>query len=493
MGAWSPVDAVFALMTAPLNILGTFQDPLNIDMGAGKLTNVRVVPRQDTEAKDGKARLLGAPGLTLVSRPSSSACIALCHALGTVWSGHADGTIYYGVETGAPTLSGTVAVNALQPVIRMAEDRTALVIASNRNVLNAAEAGTGYTATQGAGVVNAGFDNSINFDPATCVELDNMTIWSAASNFYANQSDRMYRSAPLAPASVDPNAFATKEARADRIVDMFVSGRVMWPLGSRSMEQWYDAGNNTDFPFAPFPNSLTEVGLASRTTLAGLRGSFGFVGTDKRIWRASGQTAQGASPNWVDILLQQLTDAQIASLTSYAYGQGGADFYVITLPGQWSLELAVNFGVWSYRQSPGRADHAGRCATEHDTGITYVGLDTGHVCRLDINSSSEPGGTLYREIITPWLGEEDKRHTLNSVDVTSSMGPAAGNFDFDWSIDKGQTWRGHRSIQMPQPGTRRAVARGLGTERRRQLRLRYSGTQAPFTVDSFYADITRGA
>ena len=29
----------------PLDVLGTFQDPLNVYQGAGKLVNVRVVPR----------------------------------------------------------------------------------------------------------------------------------------------------------------------------------------------------------------------------------------------------------------------------------------------------------------------------------------------------------------------------------------------------------------------------------------------------------------
>jgi len=477
-----------------IDILGSFQDPKNLDIGAGKLVNVRVVPRQATEGKPGKARLLGAPGLAQVCRPTTSPCIAICHALGTIWSGHANGEIYYGVETAAPTLSGSVAVNALQPVIRMAEDRTALAIASNRNTLGPQYFGTAYTATQGGGVVNAGFDSSIDFDPSTVAELDNMAIWSGASNTYANQSDRMYRSLALAPATVQPNWFATKEARADRIVDLAVSGRVLWVLGSRAeLEQWYNAGDETDFPFTAFPNSLSEVGIAVRTTLATLRGSIGFVGTDKRVWRCAGQSGEPISPPWVDLLLQQLPQADFLTLTAYAYGQGGNDFYVLTLPGQWTLELAVNSGVWSYRQSNGRLDHASRCATEHDGGVTYVGLDTGHICTVDLNSASEPAGVLARTIVTPWIGDQEKRGTINAVDVTSSMGPSAGTFSFDWSLDGKETsWRGARQILMPQPGVRRAIARQLGTERRRQIRLQYTGTQAPFTIDEMFVDFTPG-
>jgi hypothetical protein len=218
-----------------------------------------------------------------------------------------------------------------------------------------------------------------------------------------------------------------------------------------------------------------------------------FVGTDRRIWLCTGQTGQPVSPPWIDLLLQQLTAAQLATLTAYAYGQGGGDFYVLTLPGLWTLELCGSTGVWSYRQTPGgRLDHAGRCATEFAGGITYVGLDTGQVCTLNIDDSTEPAGTLQRTIITPWLGSEETRQTYNSIDVTSSMGPAAGNFQLDWSQDKAVTWLGARQIAMPEPGTRRAIGRNFGTGRRRQFRLQYSGVQAPFTIDEFFANVSAG-
>lgn len=476
-----------------IDVLGSFQDPLNLDQGASKLVNVRVVPREVTEGKQARVRFVGSPGLTQTCKPSNYACLALSHALGTVWSGHADGSIYYNVNTNAPTLAGVVAVNAQQPVIRFAEDRTALAIASNRNVLNAALYGTGYVATQGGGVVNCGFDASINFDPSTVAELDNMAIWSGASNVYANQDSKMYRARALAPATVNPNWFATKEARADRVVDVAICGRVMWPLGARSLEQWYDAGSGTDFPFNAFPNSLISVGLAARTSLATLRDTMAFVATDRRVWLCKGQSGQPVSPPWVDLLLQQLTATQLGQLTAYAYGQGGSDFYVLTLPGSWTLELASATRVWSYRQTAGRADHASRCATEHEGGTTYVGLDTGEICTVNINSAAEPAGTLSRAIITPWVGSEEVRATFNALDVTSSMGPAAGNFQLDWSEDKAITWRGARQILMPQPGVRRAIGREFGTGRRRQFRLQYGGAQAPFTIDELFANVTPGS
>jgi hypothetical protein len=486
----------------PLDVLGSFKDPLNLDQGAGKLVNVRVVPREMKEGKVAKVRFIGAPGLTRVCKPTTSPCIAMCHAQRTVWTGHADGSVWSGVETGTPALRGFVAVDATQPIIRFAEDRTALCIATNKNAVT--PGGTGYTAMLSAGVVNAGLDASIDFDPSTVAELNNFTIWSAASNFYADQDAKMYSSQPLDPANVLPNSFATKEARADRVVDLAVSGLVMWPLGSRSLEQWYAPGGQTDFAFVAYPNSLYSVGLAARLSLAVLRDIIMFVATDRRIWLCKGQSGQPVSPAWVDLLLQQLTAAQLSLLTGYAYGQGGSDFYVLTMPGLWTLELAGSTSVWSYRRSPGgRLDHAGRCATEDNGGITYVGLDTGDICYVNLSDSTEPTGTLSREIITPWVGSQETRQTFNSLDVTSSMGPQAGNFDLDWSdtndvtvngvLVSARTWRGARSIQMPTPGARRAIGREFGSGRRRQFRIQYSGTQAPFTIDELFANVTAGS
>ena len=287
------------------------------------------------------------------------------------------------------------------------------------------------------------------------------------------------------------NSFGTKEARPDRVVDLAISGRIMWPLGSRSLEQWYNSGAGVDMPFIAFPNSLVSVGIASRLSRAVLRDRIVFVATDRRVWLCEGQSAKPVSSAWVDLLLQQLTLAQLGQLTAYAYGQGGADFYVLTLPGLWTLELSSAAG-WSYRQSPGRLDHAGRCAKEYDGGTTYVGLDTGEVCTLDLNSATEPAGTLSRTMITPWVSDEETRSTVDTIDVTSSMGPAAGSFLLDWSEDGAKTWRGLRTITLPQPGTRRAIGRQFGGSRRQQFRLRYSGTQAPFTIDELYAQITDG-
>jgi hypothetical protein len=487
-----------------IDILGSFQDPNSLDQGAARLVNVRAVPRDPKEGKPSKVRFIGAPGLDTVCRPSTAACIAIGHALETLWSGHADGSIWHGVETGSPTLAGFVALNPTQPIIRFAEDRTALCIATNLNTINPALAGTAYTATISSGVVNAGLDASINFDPSAVAELDNFTVWSGASNFYANQDSKMFSSVALQPANVPGTNFATKEARADKVVDLAISGRVLWPLGSRSLEQWYDPGGATDFAFVSYPNSLISVGLAARLSLAVLRDIIMFVATDRRVWMCTGQTGQPISPAWVDLMLQSLSPAALATLTAYAYGQGGSDFYVLTLPGQWSIELSSLTGVWSYRQSTGRPDHAGKCATEHDGGVTFVGLDTGHVCTIDINSAAEPGGNLTREIRSQWVGGsagnlisagrsgQETRQTFNSIDVTSSMGPAAGTFQLDWSEDRGVTWRGVRQITLPQPGTRRAIGREFGTGRRRQFRLQYSGTQSPFTIDEFFAVISPG-
>ena len=477
-----------------LDIFGSFADPLNQDQGASKLVNCRVVIRKQEEQRLAKVRLVGSPGLTEVCKPTDSPCIVLCHAVDTMWSGHENGEIYHSVDIGTPVLAGTVAVNPDNPIIRMDEDRTALVIASNgkagaltRSHTN--PGGTGYTATVAGGVVDADFATTLEFDPSSVCVLDGFTVWAGASDEFANQSDKMYSSEALAPATVDPNAFATAEARADELLDVVTLGRMFWPFGARSIEMWYDQGGAVDFKFTNFTNSLIEVGLAERRTLAHMHGMALWVGTDRRVWMGKGQSGGPISPGWIDLLLQQVN---FHNLTAYMYSQGGDEFYMLTSEGEWSVELALSTMTWVYRQTPDRLDHASRCAVEHDGGVCFVGLDTGEICTLDLSTASEPAGQIQRLIITMWIGLQEARHVVNQIDVTSYMGPDAGEFTLDWSEDRMNTWKGQRTITLPKPGVRRSIARAMGTSRRRQFRLSYQGSKAPFEIDELFINVSEG-
>jgi hypothetical protein len=148
--------------------------------------------------------------------------------------------------------------------------------------------------------------------------------------------------------------------------------------------------------------------------------------------------------------------------------------------------------TWIYRQTYGRADHAGRCAVEHTGGDTHVGLVTGEICSVDLMTASEPAGQMPRSIVTMWLGVQEARHVINQIDVTSYMGPEAGEFMLEWSEDGTNTWRGQRQIFWPEPGSRRAVARAMGSARRRQVKLSYQGSKAPFEMDEFFVNVSEG-
>jgi hypothetical protein len=50
-----------------------------------------------------------------------------------------------------------------------------------------------------------------------------------------------------------------------------------------------------------------------------------------------------------------------------------------------------------------------------------------------------------------------------------------------------------RQVLMPSPGQKRAIARDFGTGRRRQFRLQYGGTQAPFTIDELFMNAAAGS
>ena len=480
--------------SAPFDILGTFADPMSFDVGAAKLTNCRVVLRAATEGRTSKARLVGVPGLTQVCRPDTSAVLALNNAQQSLWAVYASGAVYHSVETSSPVYAGSVDFGGVQyPIARLAELKTQLAIAVNYDSTGAGGAGTGYVATIAGGVVNNNFQTSINFDPSAVAVLDNIAIWGGASNHYATAQDfRMFASKPGDCTNVDANAYAAKEGRSDPLLDVMTTVRNFFAFGEDSLEMWYNTGSSADFPFTPYTNTLIDVGLVNRRTLATVQGKIMWVGTDGRVWLGYAQSAQPVSPPWVDLGLQRLGGlGLLQELTAYMYAQGGDEFYVLTRPGYWSIGMALSTQIWYYINSFGRPDTARRCVHDDD-GIVYVGLDTGQICKIDITTANEPAGYMSREIITPWIGDLTVRHVIDAITVTSSLGPDAGLFTLDWSEDSFQTTKGTRQIQFGQPGTARAIARQLGASRRRQVRLRYGGTHAPFEFDEFYGDITSG-
>jgi len=480
--------------SGPFNILGTFADPLSFDTGAAKLTNVRVVNRQATEGRTAQVRLVGVPGLAQICKPEATSVLAMLNSQGTLWAVYASGNVYRACETNAPVLAGAVNFGGVQyPIARLAELKTQLAISTNYDSTGAGGKGTGYVATIAGGVVNNNFQSSINFDPSTVCVLDNRAVWGGASNHYAvGQDFRMYNSAVGDCTSVTGSAFAAKEGRSDPLLDVITTVRNFFAFGEDSLEMWYDTGAGADFVFTPYTNTLIDVGLGNRRTLASVQGKICWVGSDCRVWMGYAQSATQISPPWVDLLLQNMSNTgHLQELTGYMYAQGGDEFYILTRPGFWTIGTTVTNGTWFYLHTPGRNDTARRCAHDDDA-VVYVGLDTGEICHMDMTVASEPAGILTREIITPWIGDLTMRHVIDAITVTSSLGPNAGSFILDWSEDNFTTVKGTRQIQFGQPGTARAIARQLGASRRRQVRLRYSGSVAPFEFDEFYGDITSG-
>jgi hypothetical protein len=483
--------------SAPFNILGSFADPSSFDTGAAKLINTRVVLRAPTEGRPAKLRLVGTPGLTSVCRPTTSEVIAIGKSQGTAWSVHANGNVYSGVETNAPTLKGAVNFGGVQyPIARLGENKVQLAIAANYDTTGGGGKGSGYVATLGGGVVNQNFQSvsNISFDPSSVNVLDNIAIWAGGSNIYAAGQDfRMFASAPGDAGSVSPLAFASKEGRADALLDIGLTIRNFYAFGQLSIEPWYNSGNGADFPFVPYTNTLFGVGLANRRTLATIHNKLMWVASDNRVWMGQDQSAGAVSPGWLDLELQRLANtSHLLELTAYMYAQGGDEFYVLNRPGFWTLEMAVSSGVWNYVQSHGRSDSARRCALEYLDGVSLVGLDTGHICMLDITNANEPAGRLNRELISPWIGDQTAYHVIDAITATSSLGPSAGNFTLDWSEDNFATVKGARQITFGSPGARRAIARQLGSSRRRQVRMQYSGATAPFEFDELFGDVSAG-
>src|ERR1700677_1858140 len=114
-----------------LNVIASFQNPNGLDYMSSRLTNVRAILNETTQGKKAAVRLIGTPGLTTIWRPSTAVVQALGKALVTTWAVYADGSVWRGVHTSTPILVGNLGPATAASIVRVVEDLTGLVIATD--------------------------------------------------------------------------------------------------------------------------------------------------------------------------------------------------------------------------------------------------------------------------------------------------------------------------------------------------------------------------
>lgn len=167
-------------------------------------------------------------------------------------------------------------------------------------------------------------------------------------------------------------AFASAESQPDPIVGALVLGDNFIIFGTKSGE-WQYPVSNIDAPFQRSKGRRYDKGTTAIRSIALVDNAGFWVGHDRIIYRTS-QVPSRISDADMEYRLQQLTDAELAAITSYPVIYSGHTFYVVNLPrlGSWAFDVgSKSWSEWStWERGRFRADS---CDADGVMGDLYTG------------------------------------------------------------------------------------------------------------------------
>lgn len=311
-------------------------------------------------------------------------------------------------------------------------------------------------------------------------------------------------------ATFSANDFATAEAESDNLRCIRKVGNELALLGDTSLEWWYSTGDSGANAFAKTSTAAKPIGCVSRDAVNVVDGGLTFVGRDGTaggvsVYRAEGYEPRKISNPQVDGYLETVSD--LTTLNSFTYQQRGHLFYVLRSPSEWALAWDVSTNQWSYRKSGlfsmGADPLGGWDAVTFalNGSKQIVGASDGNLYELQVDTYTEAGAGIIREVTTPQYHKDGKRLFVRRVelDIEAGVGLTTGQGSapivmMSMSYDGGKTWTNPREASMGAIGQYkfRAAWGAGGSGRKVMFKFRVSDPVKVVFLGCF-ADIMVGA
>ena len=287
----------------------------------------------------------------------------------------------------------------------------------------------------------------------------------------------------------DAADIASVEGFPDNVVGAINDHREIQFFGQNSTEIFYNSGA-LDFPFERQGNSFIERGCFDRDSIVKIDNTVDFVGDDRIVYTLVGYQPQRISTHAIEYQLRAATYAR-----AFTYSHEGHKFYVLEVDaGTFVFDHAT--GAWHQRQSFGLTWW--RCNTAVNAfGALRVGdRTTGKIYNPSPDVYTEAGEPIAFDITLPTIEAGRERVAMNAFEVTCETG--VGNADvadpqiiLTYSDDGGHTWSNEMWRSLGAIGTyrTRAVWRGLGLFRQRQMKLRITDPVSRLVI-AYWADIS---
>ena len=302
--------------------------------------------------------------------------------------------------------------------------------------------------------------------------------WVDSFFFIAVKNGRIYHS--LAESlEFDQAEFAHAESEPDEIVGLASWNRRLYVFGSRTVEQWYNAGQTT-FSFRPDRSWTSQFGCGARDTIAVNEHGMFFLAHTGSVYYLAGPSFAKISTDPVD---QDIGRSDWSKARGYTYTEEGHWFYSITLTFADNTQKTWVFDFMTKHWHE-RSDHDILCVARLGpriltgrAGQRFVSQST---MRLGGHETSAGVQPVEYEAVGPPLFQNAQSAVINSFQLDiphRAGGEQTDAVKLDWSDDAGETWRPDPARERPLTARRRYKFNRLGSSRARNIRARFRATR----------------
>jgi len=265
--------------------------------------------------------------------------------------------------------------------------------------------------------------------------LDGFYISIAVGASLAGSNPNQINASKNADGTVwDPLNYVIRTGASDLTTNLAVLNGQLWIFGEKSIEVWYDAGNN-GFPFARISGATINLGLLSPYSVVKFQNTIMWLAADDRgyaqVYMTQGLSPVRVSNSGIEAILAQAIQNPALNF-AYGYQEEGHSFYVLVFVNQSGLPVAqvvydLTTQMWHERYY---AVEFPQCFASipsfSSLGPNIVGLPSGKVRAQSLQFPNDGTGTVIGYTrIAPHVSNENRWIKYPRFELDGDFGTAA--------------------------------------------------------------------
>lgn len=288
-------------------------------------------------------------------------------------------------------------------------------------------------------------------------------------------------------------SYVIRTGAADYTNGLAVLGGLLFIFGQKTLEIWYDAGNNI-FPFARVANGQVNLGCLAPDSIVKFSNTILWLGSDEtgygQVYMMQGMNPLKVSNAAIEYMISTLGPSQLDLVFSKAYGyqEAGHIFYVLNLcdanyQTTATLVYDLTTGLWHERAWSTIVPTGFSSVPDFGASIPNFVCDelSGKIYYQSIQYPSDAGATITYTRTAPHVGSENRafKYPRFELDIDPQATGSAGTIApvLDYSNNGGRSFLGYNYAlaqnydQAFPGGFQRFYARQLGRSRDRVLKV----------------------